>query len=393
MKPGRGVVVRFATFAPASSSSLWLSLRSLPAAVAAMRRPNRADYRGSADRGDPGRTDRTGRDLRRGQRGLSDPLGASSTETSPAEQQPASTPAWSTASRASGCSGSCGYPEFAAAEALATAEDEVSLAAQRGDTAALETAESNASSCLANFQSAAEEYGFEECSEGPSAPVSPDSGPESGETGSEAPEEPEAEAEEPEVEVCARIRKPAVCGAPRRRRHRRAPEGRGRNRWWFLWWRRPRLAQTGIRPASRWAIGVLHQELPRKRPDEGPPMATRPPRTLPRPRTAGSKGRPPRSAPRAALARRCLLPARRSCRRGESSKVGGRSRSRCCGNRRSKPRSIVFSVRTSTFDVASSRMRMGLGDQRPGEGDQLALPRRELHAPRDPARFRLAAPR
>ncbi|HEY7949923.1 MAG TPA: hypothetical protein VID51_03705 [Solirubrobacterales bacterium] len=95
-----------------------------------------------------------------------------------------------------------GYPEFiAAAEALATAEDEVQLASEREDTASLESAESNASSALASFQTAADEYGFEDCSEGPSAPVSPGTGPESGETGSEAPEEPEAEAEEPEVEA------------------------------------------------------------------------------------------------------------------------------------------------------------------------------------------------
>jgi hypothetical protein len=96
-----------------------------------------------------------------------------------------------------------GYPEFiAAAEALATAEDEVSLASEREDAATLETAEANASSALADFQAAADEYGFEECSEGPSAPVSAGTAPESGETeSSEVPEEPEAEAVEPEVEV------------------------------------------------------------------------------------------------------------------------------------------------------------------------------------------------
>ncbi len=96
-----------------------------------------------------------------------------------------------------------GYPEFiAAAEALSTAEDEVQLASEREDTAALESAESNASSALASFQAAADEYGFEDCSEGPSAPVSAGTTPESGETGSaEAPEEPEAEAVEPEAEA------------------------------------------------------------------------------------------------------------------------------------------------------------------------------------------------
>ena len=96
-----------------------------------------------------------------------------------------------------------GYPEFiAAAEALGTAEDEVELASEREDTAALESAESNASAALADFQAAADEYGFEDCSEGPSAPVSAGTEPESGETGStEAPEEPEAEAVEPEAEA------------------------------------------------------------------------------------------------------------------------------------------------------------------------------------------------
>ena len=97
-----------------------------------------------------------------------------------------------------------GYAEFSsAAEELAQAEDEVKLAAEREDTSALESAESSASAALASFQEAAEEYGFEDCSEGPSAPVAtaPEAGTESGaveEGGVEAaPEavEPEAEAE------------------------------------------------------------------------------------------------------------------------------------------------------------------------------------------------------
>jgi hypothetical protein len=93
-----------------------------------------------------------------------------------------------------------GYAEFTAAgDELATAEGEVKLASERGDTAGLETAESNASAALASFQEAAQEYGFEECGEGPSAPTA--SAPEAGGTGSaEAPEESEAEAVEPEAE-------------------------------------------------------------------------------------------------------------------------------------------------------------------------------------------------
>lgn len=92
---------------------------------------------------------------------------------------------------------SAGYTEFSgAAEELASAEDEVKLASERGDTAGLEAAESNASSALTSFQNAASEYGFKDCSEGPSAPATPAPGAESGEA--EAGGE-EAEAIEPEV--------------------------------------------------------------------------------------------------------------------------------------------------------------------------------------------------
>ena len=94
-----------------------------------------------------------------------------------------------------------GYPEFtAAADELSTAEGEVKLASERGDVAGQETAESKASAALASFQEEAQEYGFKECGEGPSAPAA--SAPEAGGTGSaEAPEESEVEAVEPEVEA------------------------------------------------------------------------------------------------------------------------------------------------------------------------------------------------
>jgi hypothetical protein len=97
-----------------------------------------------------------------------------------------------------------GYAEFSsAAEELAKAEDEVKLASERGDTAGLEAAESSASSALTSFQSAATEYGFKDCSEGPSAPAT--SGPSSesaeAETGGEEAEAVEPEAIEPEVEA------------------------------------------------------------------------------------------------------------------------------------------------------------------------------------------------
>lgn len=96
-----------------------------------------------------------------------------------------------------------GYAEFSAvADELATAEDEVKLASARGDTGGLETAESNASAALTSFQNAASEYGFEACSEGPSAPVTAAPGGESGEAeAGEALEEEAPEALEPEAEA------------------------------------------------------------------------------------------------------------------------------------------------------------------------------------------------
>jgi hypothetical protein len=97
-----------------------------------------------------------------------------------------------------------GYAEFSsAAEELAKTEDEVKLASERGDTAGLEAAESNASSALTSFQNAASEYGFSDCSEGPSAPATSSPSAESGEAeaGGEEAEALEPEAVEPEAEA------------------------------------------------------------------------------------------------------------------------------------------------------------------------------------------------
>jgi uncharacterized membrane protein YgcG len=67
---------------------------------------------------------------------------------------------------------SAGYDEFiAAAEQLAQSESDVQLAAERGEEEALTTTETEASSALASFQSAASAYGFTQCAEGPSAPT------------------------------------------------------------------------------------------------------------------------------------------------------------------------------------------------------------------------------
>ncbi|HET7177507.1 MAG TPA: hypothetical protein VFI63_02350 [Solirubrobacterales bacterium] len=65
-----------------------------------------------------------------------------------------------------------GYTEFiSAAEALAQAEGNARLAAERGESAGLEAAETKASTALASFQSAARAYGFKKCGEEPSAPA------------------------------------------------------------------------------------------------------------------------------------------------------------------------------------------------------------------------------
>lgn len=109
-----------------------------------------------------------------------------------------------------------GYAEFSsAAEELAKAEGEVKLASERGDTAGLEAAESSASSALTSFQNAANEYGFKDCSEGPSAPATSGPSSESGaaEAGGEEAEAVEPEVVEPEVEEAAPEVAPETGGA------------------------------------------------------------------------------------------------------------------------------------------------------------------------------------
>lgn len=92
-----------------------------------------------------------------------------------------------------------GYAELiAAAEALSKVEGEAKLATEREDTAAIGEAASKAAPALEEFQTLAGEYGFEDCSEGPSAPIASGSGAptEEGEEGGVevAPEEVEEEA-------------------------------------------------------------------------------------------------------------------------------------------------------------------------------------------------------
>lgn len=100
------------------------------------------------------------------------------------------------------------YAEFMeAAEELAKVEGEVKLAAEREDTAALGEAATEAAPALEEFQSQAAIYGFEDCSQGPSAPT-PGTGSETGGVGGEEPgyeEEGGVEPEyvEPEAEEAA----------------------------------------------------------------------------------------------------------------------------------------------------------------------------------------------
>jgi hypothetical protein len=98
---------------------------------------------------------------------------------------------------------SAGYAEFiASAEALAQAEDDVELAAEREEAEGLSAAEAEASSALTSFQSAATSFGFEECAEAPAAPVqSGSAGEAAGEEAAGGLEEEAEAAPEEEVEV------------------------------------------------------------------------------------------------------------------------------------------------------------------------------------------------
>jgi hypothetical protein len=102
------------------------------------------------------------------------------------------------------------YGKFSeAAESLAKVEGEVKLAAEREDTVALGEAATEAAPALEEFQSQAETYGFEECSQGPGAPTPSASGESAAESGEEfegleeeggVEAEPEIEEVAPEVE-------------------------------------------------------------------------------------------------------------------------------------------------------------------------------------------------
>jgi hypothetical protein len=88
-----------------------------------------------------------------------------------------------------------GYDEFiGAAETLGQVEGEVKLAAEREDTVALGEAGTEAVPALEQFESAAEAFGFQECSQGPTAPTT---APSTGESEAEG----ESELEEGGIEA------------------------------------------------------------------------------------------------------------------------------------------------------------------------------------------------
>jgi hypothetical protein len=101
------------------------------------------------------------------------------------------------------------YADFMeASEELAKVEGEVKLAAEREDTAALETANTEAANALEDFQSQAAIYGFEDCSDEPGLPTPAGGGEAPGGEELEGGEEeggiePESEFEEaaPEEEI------------------------------------------------------------------------------------------------------------------------------------------------------------------------------------------------
>lgn len=85
-----------------------------------------------------------------------------------------------------------GFSEFnATADELSAVENELQLAVEREDSAAIGAAATSAAPALEGFQSAAGAYGFESCSEGPSAPTAPAT--------TEAPSPESAPEEEPEA--------------------------------------------------------------------------------------------------------------------------------------------------------------------------------------------------
>jgi hypothetical protein len=91
---------------------------------------------------------------------------------------------------------SAGYAEFIeAAEQLGQAQSDAALAAERGEEEVLASVEAEASTALSSFQSAASTFGFQQCSEGPSAP------PVSAGGEAAAPEEEESSAGVEEEEV------------------------------------------------------------------------------------------------------------------------------------------------------------------------------------------------
>jgi hypothetical protein len=106
-----------------------------------------------------------------------------------------------------------GYAELtAAADDLTQAQSDVLLAAERGEEEGLLAAEAEAATALDDFQEAAAGYGFEDCAEAPSAPLSTEPGEVPEEVEEAAPEEVAPEEVAPE-EVAPEEVAPETGGA------------------------------------------------------------------------------------------------------------------------------------------------------------------------------------
>ena len=146
-----------------------------------------------------------------------------------------------------------GNSEFiSSAEALSKAEGEAKLADERGDSSALGTAETSATSALTSFQAAAQAYGFKKCSEGPKAPSASTGSTTTPSSSSSSATTPETTA--PEAGAGSRT------GSERRRRRNGRSDGWGDwrrylGRWWLVRGHRVGRHRPGLSAPAALAVG------------------------------------------------------------------------------------------------------------------------------------------
>ena len=205
-------------------------------------------------------------------------------------------------------------------------------------TSPWQAAEEDAAAALASFQTAASDYGFEECGQGPGAPSST------------APTDPSDVTPVTPAPTAPTPGGPGTDrpGAPSHPLHPQAPAAAPE----------PAAAAAERRAATAAAATPAAAASVPADARGGLPKRSR--ATPPRRRRAARRRRRRRSAPRGCPdsairppSRTTILPARRIVERRWAITIAVRPASR-----RSRPCSITFSVRTSTFEVASSRIRI-----------------------------------